>query len=252
MPEMTRPSRPLLVLALPLAMALTLGACKKSGSQGDLDSLDKELTDANGAGKDPALTASLRDQITVDPALAQSSNAKAVRPPSRPDPRAMPPEQLGAPADTSASAGLPAPPAASGNCPGCKTRRQAVTLGALAERGGEQGMAACANGIRYASGWALRLPAALPLYPDARVSEAAGKDGGGCTLRVVSFASNAPVGRVINWYYAHATKGGYSAEHQADGADHVLAGARGDAAYVVYLSPRQGGGTSVDVVSNGG
>jgi hypothetical protein len=249
---MTRSLRLSLVVALPLAMALSLGGCKKSRSQQDLDTLDRELTDANGAGKDPALTAALRDQITVDPALAQSSNAKAVRPPSRPDPHAMPPEQLGAPADTNRSGPSRSAPAASGNCPGCAARKQALTLGALAERGGNRGAAACAGDIRYASSWALRLPPALPLYPDARVSEAAGKDGGGCSLRVVSFASNASLGRVIDWYYDHAIKAGYSADHQADGAEHVLAGSRGNAAFAVYLQPRQGGGTAVDVVSNGG
>ena len=245
---MTRPSRLLLGLMLSLAIA----GCKKPASQGDLDSLDKELTDANRAGRDPAVNAALRDQIMVDPKLAHMSNATALRPPPQPDPHAMPPESLGAPADSSAGARLRPAPAASGNCPECAAKKQALTLGALAERGGDRAAANCGGDVRYATAWALRLPGALPLYPDARVNEAAGKDGGGCALRVVSFTSNAPLNRVLDWYYTHATRGGYSAEHRSDGAEHVLVGARGEAAYVVYLSGRSGGGTAVDLVSNGG
>jgi len=245
---MNRPSRLLLGLLLPLAIT----GCKKPTPRQDLDSLDKELTDANGAAKDPALTAALRDQIMVDPKLARTSNATAVRPAPEPDPHAMPPESLGAPADTSQGTALRHTPAATPGCRECGTRKQALTLGALAERGEDRGAAGCAGDVRYATGWALRLPGALPLYPDARVSEAAGKDGDGCALRVVSFTSGAKLDRVLDWYYTHATQGGYSASHRSDGAEHVLVGARGDAAYVVYLSPRSGGGTSVDLVSNGG
>ena len=246
---MNRPARLLLALTLPLAIA----GCKKPAGQQNLDSLDKELTDANRAGgKDPALTAALRDQIMVDPKLAHTSNATAVRPASRPDPGAIPPEPIGAAADSSGSAPLRATPSATPGYAGSAKAKGALTLGALAARGEDGGAAGCASDVRYASAWAQRLPGALPLYPDARVSEAAGKDGGGCALRVVSFTSNAPLGRVLDWYYTHATKGGYSADHRSDGAEHVLVGARGDAAYVVYLSARNGGGTAVDLVSNGG
>ena len=211
---MNQSFRAMLVCTLPIALSLAVSGCKKSGSHGDLDSLDKELTDANGVGRDPAITASLRDQITVDPALAQSSNARAVRPPSRPDPHAMPPEQLGAPADTSTAQQLRATPPATGECRDCAAAKRSLTLGALAEAGSNAGAAGCAGDIRY--------------------------------------ASNAPLSRVLDWYYGHATRGGYSATHQADGAEHVLMGARGDAAYAVYLSPHAGGGTAVDLVSNGG
>lgn len=245
---MTRPQRLLLALTLPLAIA----ACKKTASSQDLDKLDKELTDANGAAGDPALTAALRDQIMVDPKLARTSNAQAVRPASRPDPTAVPDEALGAPADTSGSTRLRPAPAATPGYRGSAKAKGALTLGALAERGEDRGAAACAGDVRYSAQWVQRLPAALPLYPDARVSEAAGKDGGGCALRVVSFNSNAPLGRVIDWYYTHATRGGYSAAHRSDGAEHILIGARGDAAYVIYLTGRSGGGTAVDLVSNGG
>lgn len=247
---MIRPSRLCLLVALPVALA----SCgKRPSGQQDLDSLDKELASANspGNGKDPALTAALHDQIMVDPKLAQSSNANAARPPSRPGPGAMPPESLGARADTSAGP-LRAAPSPNRNCPECRAAKGALTLGALAERGGGQAGAGCATNIRYSSAWANRLPAALPLYPDARVSEAAGNDSGGCALRVVSFTSAAPMNRVIDWYYTRATEGGYSAEHRAQGGQHVLGGSRGDAAYIVFFNPRAGGGTEVDLLTNAG
>jgi hypothetical protein len=64
--------------------------------------------------------------------------------------------------------------------------------------------------------------------------------------------SGAGVDRVIDFYYTRATAAGYSADHEAEGAQHVLAGTRGDDAYVVYVTPRSGGGTSVDLVANAG
>ncbi|MCI1143741.1 hypothetical protein MOP88_17905 [Sphingomonas sp. WKB10] len=57
------------------------GCAKPAATQQDLDSLDKELTaGAAGNERDPALTAALRDQIMVDPALTRTANTDAVRP----------------------------------------------------------------------------------------------------------------------------------------------------------------------------
>ena len=73
------------LILLPLALA----ACGRTPEpQDNLTALDAALVDANAS--DPALTAALHDQIMVDPALAQSSNADAVRPPPRPDPKSVP------------------------------------------------------------------------------------------------------------------------------------------------------------------
>lgn len=242
----------LLLAALPLALAACGG--KPPASQQDLDSLDRELTDANGAGmgKDPALTAALHDQIMVDPALAQQSNANVIRPPSRPDTGAVPPDAMGARADGVDGATLRHAPAPSGDCPECRAADGALTLGALAEQQGSRSMAMCADAIRYGSDWSTRLPAALPLYPDARIVEAAGTDNNGCALRIVSFVSGAPVQRVTDWYYTRVSAAGFSAEHKAAGAQHILGGTRGDAAYILYLTRRNDGGTDVDLVTNGG
>ncbi|MGR6329802.1 hypothetical protein ACU5AX_12105 [Sphingomonas sp. XXL09] len=231
-----------------LAVALLLAACGKAPSaQQDLDSLDRELTEgARPANqRDPALTAALRDQIMVDPALTQSANTNVVRPPSRPDPDAIPPADLGSRPDGVSPADLKPTPAARGDCPQCRKADGALTLGELARRQ-SPGSADCAASVSYSAGWANRLPAAVPLYPDARVTEAAGNDG--CGLRAVGFASSAPVGRILDWYHARVTRAGYSADHQADGDRHVLGGTRGNDAYVVYATPRPGGGTDVDLL----
>lgn len=234
---------------------MLLTACgKEPASQQDLASLDAELTATNGAdsSRDSALTAALADQIMVDPALAQSSNDNVVRPPTRPDSGAVPGDGAAPRVDTVDAATLKKAPAAAGDCPECKAKTGALTLGALAERQTHAHAANCGAAVSYSAGWANRLPADLPLYPDARLSEAAGADQNGCALRVVSYSSGAATDKVIDWYYTRVTKVGYSAEHKADGAQHVLGGTRGNAAYVVYASPRAGGGTDVDLVSNAG
>ena len=222
-----------------------LAACSKQpASQQDLDSLDRELTGAgSGNPRDPALTAALHDQIMVDPALTQSANTNVVRPPSRPDPLSVPTDPVRD--DGVRSTDLKPTPAAGKDCPECRKADGALTLGELAARQ-SSGAAACAARVTYSAGWANRLPADVPLYPDARVREAAGNDA--CGLRIVSFTSGAPIGRILDWYNARVTRAGYSAEHQASGAQHVLGGTRGAAAYVVYATANPGGGSDIDLL----
>lgn len=244
------------MIRVPLRLAplfsLALVACGKDPAfQADLDRLDRELTVAPTPARDPALTAALADQIMIDPMLAQESNANAVRPPPRPDPGATPPVDIALIPDTVDPATLSHAPEPTGDCPACRAATGALTLGALAGRQRAPRTADCAAGIGYSATWANRLPADLPLYPDARVVEAAGTSRAGCALRV-SFASAAQLGKVVDWYYTQAIKAGYSAGHQADGRQHVLAGTRGTDAYVVYASPRAGGGTDIDLVVNAG
>lgn len=246
--------------AIALFLPLALVACGSTKSDDrNLDSLDAELAEGNSTGnvRDPALMSALHDQIMVDPALAGQANADAIRPPGQPYAAPVPPDgraPIGLAAGAESSQAIkPAPEARSGDCPRCAARRDSYTLGALAAKQGGRA-SACAAKITYSTRWALRLPAELPLYPDARVIEAAGNEGGACALRVVSFASSAPLQTIIDWYYTRAINAGYSGDHQADGADHVLAGTRkrDGAAYALFASPREGGGTEVDLVANNG
>lgn len=239
----------LALACLPLALA----ACgQKKAADRNIDSLDAELTgNTQGNSRDPAMTAALQDQIMVDPALAGQANNDALRPPHQPYSGAAPRDSI-APDGKAAPGGKPAP--APGDCPKCKVREDSVTLGALARRQADRRTSQCAGGLKYSTGWVQRLPADIPLYPDARVDEAAGSSDGNCALRVVSFSTGAPVKSVVDWYYGRVTKAGYTAEHQADGRQHVLGGTRGrdGGAYVLYIQPRGDGRTEVDLITNNG
>lgn len=94
--------------------------------------------------------------------------------------------------------------------------------------------------------------AGLCPYPGSRVAEAAGNDANGCGFRIVSLRTAAPAAKVIDYYYTRASGAGYSAEHKLDGAQHVLGGTRGQAAYMVYATAGPGGGTDIDLVVKGG
>ncbi len=253
---------PLGVLAA-VVLPVMLTACGGGDTQSDLDSLDAELAGGTmtGNARDPAVMAALQDQIMVDPALAAQSNTDAVRPPAQPYSGAVPVDGIAVAATPAAATGgaatgerLRSTPVAKGDCPGCMAARESVTLGALAARQKAPGTAACAGNLRYSTHWAQRLPGDLPLYPDARVIEAAGNDAGNCHVRAVSFASSAPLQRVLDFYYTRASNAGYSADHQADGAEHVLGGtrARDDGAFAIFLTSRADGGTDVDMVANRG
>ncbi|MBN8807916.1 MAG: hypothetical protein J0I47_06735 [Sphingomonas sp.] len=253
--------RQTILLAL-VPLALTACGGKQQAAAGNLDSLDAELAGNTGAnGSDVAMRSALQDQIMVDPALAGQANADAIRPPQQPYSGATPPDSVAGTRNdgtvtggsSSSGGGKPAP-AASGACPQCKVRDDSVTLGALVQRQRDRRTADCAGRLQYSTGWVQRLPRDLPLYPDARVDEAAGATAGGCALRVVSFSTAAPVQSVVDWYYGRVTAAGYSAEHQADGAQHVLGGTRDKdgGAYVIYLRKRTDGRTDVDIVANNG
>lgn len=234
----------ILFVFLPLALA----ACSSAGNDSD------DTATTNGA--DPALTSALQQQIMVDPSLSQQAQGDAVRPPAQPATGGVPADGVAASGDIKDGDLMhaPAPTAADKGCKACAAARESTTLTGLAARSGDAKTAGCAANLQYAAGWASRLPADLPLYPQARVSEAAGTEGGQCALRVVSFSSPRPMGTMIDWYYTKAVKGGYTAEHQVDGDEHILGGTRDrdGGAYVLFMTSRQDGGTDIDLVANNG
>jgi hypothetical protein len=111
----------------------------------------------------------------------------------------------------------------------------------------------CGKNLNYSLDWAKRLPAAMPIYPEAKLIEAAGADAGQCTLRVVSFTSTAPMQTLIDWYYTQAVRSGFSSEHQIKDGDHILAGVReeDDSAYYIFFAEKNGG-VEVDLIANNG
>lgn len=236
----------ILFVFLPLALA----GC------GGTDMANNTLSDAElGNAADPALTGALQDQIMVDPQLGRQANGDAIRPPSQPYSGGVPDDAVAANGSKVDTAGLLKTPApVSGKeCPQCVAARESVTLAGIAARQTNARTKACAGSLKYSARWAQRLPADLPLYPQARVTEAAGAQGN-CALRVVSFSAAQPMETLLDWYYTKAVRAGYSAEHQVDGAQHILGGtrARDDGAYVLFLTARKDGGTDVDLVANNG
>ena len=241
-----------LLFVLPLALA----ACGKDAktAETNVDTLDQELArTGSGNGGDPALMGALEDQIMVDPALAAQANDNSVRPPQRPYSAAVPQDGVASnrPVETG---NLDTAPAAKGDCPQCQVAQESVTLGALAARQQARATANCAGALRYAAGWANRLPKDVPLFPGARVVEAGGATANGCTLRAVTFSVSAPLQTTLDWYYTRVSQAGFTAEHQSDGAQHVLGGTRtrDDGAYVLFMSERADGGTDVDLIANNG
>jgi hypothetical protein len=237
-------------MLIPALALLTLAGCSEPPvAPQDLEGLERELAAATAANtRDPAITAALADPIMVDPGLAQSANAHTIRPAPHPVSGLVPVE---APLPPDPVPAMRAP-AAMTDCPDCAARRGTLTIGALAERQRNATIAACARRIGYSALWAERLPGSIPLYPAARVREAAGNDANGCALRVVSFATAAPPAKVIAFYHARATRAGFSGAVQTQGPMQVIGGTRDQAAYAIYAAPRPGGGSTVDLVVNGG
>jgi hypothetical protein len=215
-----------------IAGALSLGACRDSGSE--LANLDNQII---GNDTDPALTSALEDQIMVDPALTQQSNRNAVRPPETPTQAQYPLPQGGQQA-----ARRPATVRGAGGAP------QAAAAGEVAEAGSS----GCGPDFDYNMQWARRLPPAFAVYPGSRITDAAGSDTAQCRVRVVTFTTADAAQRVLDHYAARAARAGYSAEHQRREGDHILAGtnAREGAFYLIVTPTRAG--SDVALIANSG
>jgi hypothetical protein len=224
---------------------LGLAACSDAPTKKDVDKLDAELA-GKASEADPALTAALEDQIMVDPSLSNQSNADSIRPADEPLQAPIPPEPK---ADSYAGA-----VSGSGTAT-ASAAKGAVTLGQLAKQQAtvdKTNFNGCGLDVDYSMQWSTRLPGDLPLYPQARVAEAAGSNTGNCQLRAVTYTANASPRALVDYYVANARKAGYSAQHKMDDGAHVVAGTRGNEAYYVILSETRAGGTSADFVANNG
>ena len=227
-----------------LSAALALAACN-SGGEGNLAALDNQLA---GNDADPALTSALEDQIAVDPELAQQSNRNAVRPPERPAQAQYPAGQPGGPAAPGATSRTAA---ASGTEAAAPAAQQAQLAAVARGEGGQ----ACGSGapFDYNAGWANRMAAAFPLYPGAKLTEAAGNNEGECRVRVITFTTADGYQRLLNWYHTRAVRAGYSSEHQLRAGDHILAGTKeadGGAFYLI-VTPVANGSQAALIANNG-
>ena len=210
-----------------LAGALALAACNRGEGEGNLAALDNQLT---GNDADPALTSALQDQIAVDRNLSQQSNRNAARP-----------------ADGPTQAQYPVS-AAGGDAKGQTAQQAQLASLARGEGGG-----ACGSNVHfdYNPAWANRLSPDFPLYPGARIVEAAGNNQGDCRVRVVTFRTGENYQRVLDWYHTRAVRAGYSSEHQLREGDHILAGAHGEGAFYLIVTPGRNGSEVALIVNNG-
>jgi hypothetical protein len=221
-----------------------LSACSDTPSKTEIDKLDAELA-GKGSQADPALTAALEDQIMVDPSLSNQANTDSIRPADEPVQAPIPPE--------------PKPELAAGTVSGsgaatASPTKGAVTLGQLAEQQAgidSANFKGCGLDVDYSMAWSNRLPGDLPLYPKARVAEAAGSNKGSCALRAVTYTASVSPSTLVEYYKILAKRSGYTAESKVEGSSHVVAGTRGQDAYYVIVSETTGG-TSADFVANNG
>lgn len=235
-------------LLIPLVVLVTLLA--GCGEKPDADP---------GADKDPAVAGALGEEIMVDPDLARQNPHNAALGGGGPASAPVPPVDKRPEAVAAAKAEVarlvggplqsapePQPQPASGTGSGAgHTAAQTATI-ALGKHAGKD----CAARVEYTAAWAARMPGAFPVYPRGNVQEAAGTDADGCRLRVVSFVTPVPLGDVADFYWTRARTGGFTAHYRVDGADRVIDGNKGGAAYVVYLRSANGL-TEVDLVTNG-
>ncbi|NML11711.1 hypothetical protein HHL08_16405 [Sphingobium sp. AR-3-1] len=237
-----------------VSLVLALAACGKGDKDASLAALDAQLTDN---ATDPALKGALADPIVVDPQLVGQANRNAVRPADRPANGAVPVltgDAGAAQAEAVKLAGgklLAAPTASEG-----EAMASIVTLGAVArEEAGRRGSNGnCAKKLNYGMEWAQRLPEPFGLFPGAQLTEAAGAQADGCTLRAASFVTPAPRQGVMDYYYTLARRAGYDGEHKILGGDHVLGGTRGSdgSAYFILFTDAPGGKTGVDIIADNG
>lgn len=245
------------------ALTLTLAACGDSaGKERTLAELDDKLT---GKNADPAANAALEDQILIDPELTDSANGNAVRAPGQPANGALPADTAPAGGEASAadlggmkllSAGKPRVLSQEEECADCAAKREGVTLGAKAEMqaSGQKANGTCDANLTYDLAWAQKMPATFPVYPKARVQEAAGVANGACNIRAVSFSTANGMQQVVDYYFTRAKADGFSAEYVLRDGLHALGGlrAKDDGAYYISFTPRKDGGTNVDLIANGG
>ncbi|TMJ17362.1 MAG: hypothetical protein E6G92_13625 [Alphaproteobacteria bacterium] len=196
-----------------IAALLALAACNRGGDN-NLAEVDNSLI---GNGADPALTSALEDQILVDPNLVQQARPNTARPPETP----------------------------------VQAQYPAGSAGPSGGQANSDMQSACGIPFTTGNSYAQRLPAQFPIYPGGRLTEAAGADRGDCHIRVVTFTTPDPAERVLGHYRGLATRGGFSVEQQTRGADQVLGGVNGDAAYYLIVSP-QGTGSDVSLIVNNG
>lgn len=228
------PVRSFYVLAM--LVALPLAGCGKK--EDDLNALDAQLT--NNA------VDALANQVVVDPRLAGQPQRTAKLPALKGEAAAA----LAASVKLAGGTLLATPAPAEG-----EAKESESSLAAVAsEQKKPGGNAFCRERLIPGAQWASRLPEPFTVYPGAQLTEAAGAEKDGCTLRAATFVTPVPWQSVMDFYYTQARRAGFDAEHKVMGGDHVLGGSRKDdgSAFLLLFTQAADGKTSVDVLADNG
>nr|MDJ0642669.1 hypothetical protein [Erythrobacter sp.] len=226
-----------------LLPAFFLAAC---GSDAVSDPLE------NASNGDPVLARALNDPLMVDPDLAYRNEANAAIT-IRHD-HALPPLRAGEEAGQRARdearlelledgpiVDLPE----SGNGPGLPSLAGATTANAmLAALDADP---ACVTGLGEGHGWAGRMPQAASIMPHGMVRQAAGRDGQGCTVRVIRYLTAATQSDALEYHYNRAGRGGLRMT-RFDQPENSIRGSRGGTQFFAHARPGPDGMTAVDLV----
>ena len=227
-------ARPVLFFAIALAViALALPGCSRREPP------------PPPAQTDPAVAQAINAPILTDPDLVSLDKRFAVMA----DPGALDaslplddfaPEMI-ASARTEAAAMIADSPrialAAGDRCAAC----DGVLL---ADRAAVLG-AACSAGLEEDLAWALRLPAALPIYPKAHLREAVGRSDGACRIRGASFTAPVSASEVLAFYRVIAAKAGFRMRQAGSSG---LVGTHGTVRMAVLVRPEPGGLAHFDLL----
>ena len=195
---------------------------------------------------DKDVTGTLADEIEVDPRLVGQPSQAAANVDLAPGQRS-PAAIAAAKAEAARLAGGPVgalPPLVED-----EASRQVIAEAGARLSGGSSD---CAAKVASGKAWAQRLPRALAVYPRGHLVEAAGVDGRGCSLRVVSFVTPVGLDDVLGYYHARVRAEGLSAAQRRDGKDRVLGGTSAVRSYLIYGRTLANGLTEIDILASGG
>jgi hypothetical protein len=108
--------------------------------------------------------------------------------------------------------------------------------------------ATCAAQLKEDFALAASLPAAAALPPQGMVMQAGGADGAGCRIRIIRYASAAPLADVLQYHFARARRAGLTGRRQAAPAEMIIADGKGGETLVVEVRRAAHGMTGVTLL----
>ncbi|MEQ8410889.1 MAG: hypothetical protein RIB52_04980 [Erythrobacter sp.] len=235
-------TRPLVLLALPIAFALVACGQERADEGREVDPL----------ATDPLVARALNDPLMIDPDLAHRNGANAAV--TVPVSHALPPPRRSEEAALAAREAarlelleegrvpdLPAADSAKGPA-GLAAARTAPAM--LAAAGASD---ACAGRLAEGFAFAADLPRAARIMPHGMVQQAAGGTSGGCEARVIRYLTPAAGEDVLHYHFTRAARAGLSPDLFERPEGSVTA--RGEAGnLVVAVRAGPGGMSAVDLI----